>query len=108
MKALTWHAKHDVRCESVPDPKIKHARDAIIKVSSFAICGPFQGAGSVSLGQFSDRLHGRALLQQQIRRHHRDLGLWPRRSDGFAARLISGQISTRTFAARRTAESRWS
>jgi threonine dehydrogenase-like Zn-dependent dehydrogenase len=39
MKALTWHGKHDMRCESVPDPKIEHPRDAIIKVTSCAICG---------------------------------------------------------------------
>jgi hypothetical protein len=23
MKALTWHGKYDLRCESVPDPEIK-------------------------------------------------------------------------------------
>ncbi|WP_422009783.1 zinc-dependent alcohol dehydrogenase [Reyranella sp.] len=39
MKALTWHGKSDIRCESVPDPKIQHARDAIIKVTACAICG---------------------------------------------------------------------
>jgi threonine dehydrogenase-like Zn-dependent dehydrogenase len=39
MKALTWHGKGDIRCESVPDPKIEHARDAVIKVTACAICG---------------------------------------------------------------------
>jgi threonine dehydrogenase-like Zn-dependent dehydrogenase len=39
MRALTWHGKHDIRCESVPDPKIEHPRDAIIKVTACAICG---------------------------------------------------------------------
>ncbi len=39
MKALCWHAKHDIRYETVPDPQIEHPRDAIIKVSSCAICG---------------------------------------------------------------------
>ena len=39
MKAITWHGKADVRCESVPDPKIEHPRDVIIKVTSCAICG---------------------------------------------------------------------
>ena len=39
MKALTWHGKGDVRCESVPDPTIEHPRDAIIKVTACAICG---------------------------------------------------------------------
>lgn len=39
MKALTWHGKHDIRCESVPDPQIEAPRDAIIKVTACAICG---------------------------------------------------------------------
>ncbi|WP_102959949.1 zinc-dependent alcohol dehydrogenase [Mangrovicella endophytica] len=39
MKALTWHGKGDMRCESVDDPKIEHERDAIIKVTACAICG---------------------------------------------------------------------
>lgn len=39
MKAITWHGKHDMRCEHVPDPRIEHARDCIIRVTSCAICG---------------------------------------------------------------------
>jgi threonine dehydrogenase-like Zn-dependent dehydrogenase len=39
MRALTWHGKHDVRVDSVPDPKIVNPRDAIIKITSTAICG---------------------------------------------------------------------
>jgi threonine dehydrogenase-like Zn-dependent dehydrogenase len=39
MKALVWHAKEDIRCETVPDPEIEDDRDAIIKVTSCAICG---------------------------------------------------------------------
>ena len=39
MKALCWHGKHDIRCDTVPDPAIEHPRDAIIKVTSCAICG---------------------------------------------------------------------
>ena len=39
MKALCWHGKGDIRCDSVPDPKIEDARDVILKVSSCAICG---------------------------------------------------------------------
>ena len=39
MRALTWHGKHDIRCESVPDPKIEAPTDAIIKITSCAICG---------------------------------------------------------------------
>ena len=39
MRALTWHGRGDIRCETVPDPKIEDARDCIIKVTSCAICG---------------------------------------------------------------------
>lgn len=39
MRALTWHGKHDVRIATVPDPEIVNPRDAIIEVSSTAICG---------------------------------------------------------------------
>ncbi len=39
MRALCWHGKGDIRCDSVPDPKIEDARDVILKVSSCAICG---------------------------------------------------------------------
>ncbi|ABE36091.1 zinc-binding dehydrogenase family protein [Paraburkholderia xenovorans LB400] len=39
MRALCWHGKKDVRIDNVPDPMIEHPRDAIIKVSSCAICG---------------------------------------------------------------------
>lgn len=57
MKALTWHGKRDVRVEDVPDPAIKEPTDAIIRVTSAAICGsdlhlyevlgPFMGEGDV-------------------------------------------------------------
>jgi threonine dehydrogenase-like Zn-dependent dehydrogenase len=39
MRALRWHGKHDIRCDTVPDPIIEEGRDAIIKVSTCAICG---------------------------------------------------------------------
>jgi threonine dehydrogenase-like Zn-dependent dehydrogenase len=39
MKALCWHGKFDVRVEDVPEPEIINPRDAIIKVTSTAICG---------------------------------------------------------------------
>ena len=39
MKALCWHGKGDVRIDTVPDPKILNQRDAIIKVTTTAICG---------------------------------------------------------------------
>lgn len=39
MKALVWHGKEDVRYDTVSDPEIDDPRDAIIKVTSCAICG---------------------------------------------------------------------
>lgn len=39
MKALCWMGTNDVRVETVPDPKILNSRDAIVKITSTAICG---------------------------------------------------------------------
>ena len=39
MKAVCWHGANDVRVDTVPDPKILNPRDAIIKITSTAICG---------------------------------------------------------------------
>ncbi|MBC8118228.1 MAG: glutathione-dependent formaldehyde dehydrogenase [Burkholderiaceae bacterium] len=39
MKALCWHGKNDIRYDTVPDPVIEDSRDAIIKMTSCAICG---------------------------------------------------------------------
>jgi len=57
MRAVTWQGKRDVRVETVPDPTIEHPTDAIIKVTSTAICGsdlhlyevlgPYMTAGDV-------------------------------------------------------------
>ncbi|MEU4541604.1 zinc-dependent alcohol dehydrogenase [Streptosporangium sp. NPDC023825] len=57
MKALTWHGRRDVRVEEVPDPVLKEPNDAIIKVTTTAICGsdlhlyevlgPFMGQGDI-------------------------------------------------------------
>ncbi|MGW5261725.1 zinc-dependent alcohol dehydrogenase [Microbispora sp. NPDC004025] len=57
MKAVTWHGKRDVRVDEVPDPAIKEPTDAIIRVTTTAICGsdlhlyevlgPFIGEGDI-------------------------------------------------------------
>ncbi|MBZ9677622.1 zinc-dependent alcohol dehydrogenase [Mesorhizobium sp. ES1-1] len=39
MRALVWHGKEDIRCDEVSDPQIEDERDAIIRVTSCAICG---------------------------------------------------------------------
>jgi threonine dehydrogenase-like Zn-dependent dehydrogenase len=39
MRALVWHGKEDIRCDRVSDPRIEDPRDAIVRVTSCAICG---------------------------------------------------------------------
>src|SRR3954470_294740 len=39
MKATCWYGMQDVRVEDVPDPEILNPRDAIVKITSTAICG---------------------------------------------------------------------
>ena len=57
MKAVTWQGVHDMRVIEVPDPRIEEPTDAIIKITSTALCGsdlhlyetlgPFMEAGDV-------------------------------------------------------------
>ena len=39
MKATCWHGKRDMRVDDVPEPKILSSRDAIVRITSTAICG---------------------------------------------------------------------
>lgn len=39
MRAVTWHGVGDVRVDDAPDPVIKEPTDAVIRVTSTAICG---------------------------------------------------------------------
>jgi threonine dehydrogenase-like Zn-dependent dehydrogenase len=39
MRAICWYGKKDVRVEQVPDPHILNQRDAIVRITSTAICG---------------------------------------------------------------------
>ena len=39
MRANVWSGRNTVQVENVPDPKILNERDAIVKISSTAICG---------------------------------------------------------------------
>ena len=39
MKALCWQGVHNVRVETVPDPEIINPRDAVVKITTSAICG---------------------------------------------------------------------
>jgi threonine dehydrogenase-like Zn-dependent dehydrogenase len=57
MKAVAWHGKRDVRVDNVDDPKIEKPTDAVIRITTTAICGsdlhlyevlgPFMGEGDV-------------------------------------------------------------
>ena len=39
MKAVAWHGTRDVRVDNVPDPRIEEPTDAIVRITSTAICG---------------------------------------------------------------------
>jgi threonine dehydrogenase-like Zn-dependent dehydrogenase len=39
MRALTWQGREHVSVETVPDPRIEEPNDAIVRVTSTAICG---------------------------------------------------------------------
>jgi threonine dehydrogenase-like Zn-dependent dehydrogenase len=57
MKAVAWHGRRDVRVDTVADPTIEAATDAIVRITSTAICGsdlhlyeffgPFMDAGDI-------------------------------------------------------------
>ena len=39
MKAVVWHGREDVRVDDVPDPAIEEPTDAVVRITSTAICG---------------------------------------------------------------------
>jgi threonine dehydrogenase-like Zn-dependent dehydrogenase len=39
MRAVAWHGTEDVRVDNVPDPRIEAPTDAIVRLTSTAICG---------------------------------------------------------------------
>jgi threonine dehydrogenase-like Zn-dependent dehydrogenase len=39
VRAVVWHGTEDVRVEDVPDPKIEEPTDAVVRITSTAICG---------------------------------------------------------------------
>jgi threonine dehydrogenase-like Zn-dependent dehydrogenase len=57
MKAVTWHGKRDVRVDEVPDARIEQPTDALVRITTTAICGsdlhlyevmgPFMGEGDI-------------------------------------------------------------
>ena len=39
MKAVVWHGKQDVRVDDVDEPRIEEPTDAVVRITSTAICG---------------------------------------------------------------------
>lgn len=39
MKAVVWHGVGDIRLDNVDEPKIQEPTDAIVRLTSSAICG---------------------------------------------------------------------
>lgn len=39
MRAVCWYGPHDVRVQNVPDPTIINPHDAVVKITTTAICG---------------------------------------------------------------------
>ncbi|WP_431963795.1 zinc-dependent alcohol dehydrogenase [Actinacidiphila sp. bgisy160] len=39
MRATVWHGKHDVRVDTVPDPRIEEPTDAVVRITSTGLCG---------------------------------------------------------------------
>jgi threonine dehydrogenase-like Zn-dependent dehydrogenase len=39
MKAVTWHGRRDVRVDEVPEPTIQEPTDALVRITTTAICG---------------------------------------------------------------------
>ncbi|QUX31437.1 glutathione-dependent formaldehyde dehydrogenase [Nocardiopsis akebiae] len=39
MKAVVWHGIGDIRLDDVPEPRIEHSQDAIVQITTSAICG---------------------------------------------------------------------
>jgi threonine dehydrogenase-like Zn-dependent dehydrogenase len=78
MKAVCWEGTNDIRVERVPDPSILNPRDAIVRVTSTAICGsdlhlmdgfiPTMQAGDILghefMGEVVDIGHGVTTLKQ--------------------------------------------
>jgi threonine dehydrogenase-like Zn-dependent dehydrogenase len=54
MRALTWQGKRNVSVEEVPDPVVQEPTDAIVRITSTAICGSDLHLYEV-LGPFIDR-----------------------------------------------------
>ena len=78
MRALCWHGRGDIRCETVPDPEIQDPRDAIIKVTSCAICG----SDLHLMGGFVPNMKAGDVLGQEVEQMFRgdDLGIASRRA----------------------------
>jgi len=39
MNAVAWHGKRDVRVDNVPDPTVWEPNEAVVRITTTAICG---------------------------------------------------------------------
>ncbi|MBE2227433.1 MAG: glutathione-dependent formaldehyde dehydrogenase [Ignavibacteria bacterium] len=62
MKAAVFHKPHDISYDTVDDPKIKHPRDIILKVTSTAICGSDLHLYNGYMPQASDLVMGHEFM----------------------------------------------
>ena len=79
MKDLVWHDKEDIRCDTVSDPAIEDPRDAIVKVTSCAICGSLSRVLSHAHTARESTCHGARTgigdRWRAVRNRHRQLEL---------------------------------
>ena len=93
MKALCWHGKGDVRCDTVPDPKIEDPRDVIIKVTSTCICGSDLHLYDMYLPDHEAGRHPRPRADGRGRRGRQRRSRSSRRATGSSSRSTSPAAS---------------
>ena len=89
MKALCWHGKSDVRIDNVADPKIEDDRDAIIRITTTAICG-----SDLHLlnGCMPTMKAGDILTKENLRIVRPGLGLPPKFYDIFLGKRVNQDL----------------
>ena len=64
MKAIAWHGKRDVRVDNVPDPTIQEPDDAIVRITTTAICGSDEDLATHRL-PLEEGPHGYEIFQKK-------------------------------------------
>lgn len=75
MRAVCWEGKEKIQVETVPDPVILNPRDAIIKVTTTAICGSDLHRTALAAGaeRLAKRLRAIGLDSRRLRRMARQV-----------------------------------